>query len=147
MARPLWQGAQKLLWVNPVASTVILLANSYSMAASRAGVSNFSIARDEAGRILNELKLGSDAQIVLMGEGGSQLLDEPTYDLDRLTQALQKTTDADYGSAAEGSRVRWITRRACCTATCTNRTRQSHCDDRISNASASRPWKTPNSAR
>ena len=97
MARPLWQGAQKLLG-DARTSTVILLDNSYSMAASRAGVSNFSIARDEAGRILNELKLGSDAQIVLMGEGGSQLLDEPTYDLARLTQALQKT-EADFGAA------------------------------------------------
>jgi len=98
MALPLWQGAQKLLGDSKT-STVILLDNSYSMAASRAGVSNFSIARDESSRIINELKLGSDAQVVLMGEGGSGLLDEPTYDLARLTQTLQKT-EAGYGSAS-----------------------------------------------
>ena len=97
MALPLWQGAKKLLGESKT-STVILLDNSYSMAASRAGVSNFSIARDEAGRVLNELKQGSDAQVVLMGEGGSSLMDEPTYDLARLTQALQKL-DAGFGAA------------------------------------------------
>ena len=47
MARPVWQGAQKLLG-EAKTSTVVLLDNSYSMAAGRAGLSNFSIARDEA---------------------------------------------------------------------------------------------------
>src|SRR6201996_3986934 len=97
MARPLWQGAQKLLG-DARTSTVILLDNSYSMAASRAGTTNFSLARDEAGRMLNELPRGSDAQVVLMGEGGSPLLDEPTDDLARLTQAL-KQIEAGYGAA------------------------------------------------
>jgi hypothetical protein len=97
MARPVWKGAQKLMG-EAKTSTVILLDNSYSMEAGRAGASNFSIARDEASRIINELKLGSDAQVVLMGEGGAPLLDEPTYDLARLTQALQKT-DAGFGAA------------------------------------------------
>ena len=89
MARPVWRGFQKLVGDSKT-STVILLDNSYSMAAGRAGTSNFAIARDEAARLLNELKLGSDAQIVLMGEGGMPLLDEPTYDLARLSQALLK---------------------------------------------------------
>jgi len=89
MARPVWQGFQKLAG-DAKTSTVILLDNSYSMAAGRAGTPNFAIARDETARLLNELKTGSDAQIVLMGEGGSPLLDEPTYDLARLTQALAK---------------------------------------------------------
>jgi len=48
--------------------------------------------------MLNELKRGSDAQVVLMGEGGAALLDEPTYDLARLTQAL-KQVDAGFGAA------------------------------------------------
>ncbi len=69
---PVWKGAQKLLGESKT-STVILLDNTYSMAASRAGLTNFSIARDEAGRVFNELKRGSDAQVVLMGEGGSSL--------------------------------------------------------------------------
>ena len=97
MARPVWRGFQKLLG-DTKTSTVILLDNSYSMAAGRAGTSNFAIARDEAARLLNELKLGSDAQIVLMGEGGAPLLDEPTYDLARLSQALGKI-DAGFGAA------------------------------------------------
>jgi len=97
MARPVWRGVQKLMGESRT-STVILLDNSYSMAASRAGTSNFSIARDESGRLLNELPRGSDAQVVLMGEGGAPLLDEPTYDLARLTQAL-KQIEAGYGAA------------------------------------------------
>ncbi len=97
MARPVWRGVQKLMG-EARTSTVILLDNSYSMAASRAGTSNFSLAKDEAARLLNELPRGSDAQVVLMGEGGAPLLDEPTYDLARLTQAL-KPLEADYGTA------------------------------------------------
>ncbi len=97
MARPVWRGFQKLVGDSKT-STVILLDNSYSMAAGRAGTSNFAIARDEAARLLNELKLGSDAQIVLMGEGGAPLLDEPTYDLARLSQALLKV-EAGFGAA------------------------------------------------
>jgi hypothetical protein len=97
MARPVWKGLHKLVG-DTRSSTIILLDNSYSMAASRAGTSNFSIAQDEAARLLNELPHGSDAQIVLMGEGGAPLLDEPTYDIARLTQAL-KQVPADYGTA------------------------------------------------
>lgn len=97
MARPVWKGVQKLMGETRT-STIILLDNSYSMAASRAGTSNFSLAKDEASRILNELPRGSDAQVVLMGEGGAPLLDEPTYDLARLTQSL-KQLEASYGTA------------------------------------------------
>jgi hypothetical protein len=97
MARPVWKGMHKLMG-EARTSTVILLDNSYSMAASRAGTSNFSLAKDEAARLLNELPRGSDAQVVLMGEGGAPLLDEPTYDLARLTQAL-KGLEANYGTA------------------------------------------------
>src|SRR4051794_29397748 len=97
MARPVWRGFQRLVGDSKT-STVILLDNSYSMAAGRAGTSNFAIAQDEAARLLNELKLGSDAQIVLMGEGGAPLLDEPTYDLARLSQALAKV-EPGFGAA------------------------------------------------
>lgn len=97
MARPVWKGVRKLMGETHT-STIILLDNSYSMAASRAGTSNFSLAKDEAARILNELPRGSDAQIVLMGEGGAPLLDEPTYDLARLSQSL-KPLEATYGTA------------------------------------------------
>ena len=107
MARPVWKGVQKLMG-EARTSTVILLDNSYSMAASRAGTTNFSIARDEAGRMLNELPRGSDAQVVLMGEGGAPLLDEPTYDLARLTQSL-KQIEAGYGAATVPAALEFAT--------------------------------------
>jgi hypothetical protein len=68
------------------------------MEAGRAGTSNFKLARDEATRILNELPRGSDASVVLTGEGGSALLDQPTYDTARVVQALNKVS-AGYGPA------------------------------------------------
>jgi hypothetical protein len=91
MARPIWTGVQQLLGTAKT-STLILLDDSYSMDASRAGTSNFSLARDEAARLLNELPRGSDAQVVLLGQGGATLLDQPTYDLARLTQALGRVS-------------------------------------------------------
>ncbi|MDQ3622341.1 MAG: VWA domain-containing protein, partial [Verrucomicrobiota bacterium] len=97
MARPVWKGAQRLLG-DARTSTVVLLDNSYSMEAGRTGVSNFSLARDEAARIIAELRRGSDVSVVLMGEGGAPLLDEPTYDTARVVQALQQL-NAGYGAA------------------------------------------------
>jgi hypothetical protein len=99
MARPVWKGMQQLMGDIPT-STVVLLDTSYSMEAGRAGLSNFSLARDEATRLINELKRGSDVSVVLMGEGGggTPLLDKPTVDTARLTQALQKVTP-HYGAA------------------------------------------------
>jgi hypothetical protein len=97
MSRPLWKGASKLLG-NAKTSTVVLLDNSYSMDASRAGTSNWTLARDEAVRIVSELKNGSEAAVIMMSEGGSTLLDTPTYDTARLIQALNKS-DAGSGAA------------------------------------------------
>ncbi len=97
MARPLWKGAAKLLG-DTKTSTIILLDNSYSMDASRAGTSNWSLARDEAVRIVGELKQGSEVAVGLMGEGGAGLLDTPTYDTGRVLKALQKA-DAGFGAA------------------------------------------------
>jgi hypothetical protein len=88
MARPMWQGAASMLGEQPV-STTVLLDNSYSMEAGRAGTSNFSLARDEAKRLVSELKRGSEAYVFLMGEGAG-LLDEPTRDISLVTQALDK---------------------------------------------------------
>ncbi|MDB6171962.1 MAG: Conserved hypothetical rane protein [Chthoniobacteraceae bacterium] len=105
MARPIWTGAQKLLG-EAKSSTVVLLDNSYSMEAGRTGVSNFSLARDETTRIVSDLKRGSEVQVVLMGEGGSGLLDQPTYDTGRITQALGKLT-AGYGRATVPSALRY----------------------------------------
>ncbi|MEQ1851275.1 MAG: BatA domain-containing protein, partial [Chthoniobacteraceae bacterium] len=97
MARPLWQGARSLIG-EARTSTVVLLDNSYSMEAGRAGTTSYGIARDETQRLINELRPGSEAQVVLMGEGGRALLDSPTYDLSRVTQLLGKTA-AGFGSA------------------------------------------------
>ena len=97
MARPLWKGASSLLG-NAKTSTVVLLDNSYSMDASRAGSTSFGIAKDETQRLINELRPGSEAHVILMGEGGRGLLDAPSYDLSRITQALTKST-AGFGSA------------------------------------------------
>ncbi|HEY2342002.1 MAG TPA: VWA domain-containing protein, partial [Chthoniobacteraceae bacterium] len=97
MARPIWKGAQKLLGESKT-STVVLLDNSYSMQAVRAGQSNFALATDEAARVINNLQRGSEVQVVLMGEGGTTLMATPTYDTARAAQALGKL-DAGYGSA------------------------------------------------
>lgn len=97
MARPLWKGAAKLLG-DTKTSTIILLDNSYSMEAARAGTSNWSLARDEAVRIVSELKPGSEVAVGLMGDGGVGLLDTPTYDTGRVLKALQKL-EASSGAA------------------------------------------------
>lgn len=96
MARPMWQGAAGLLGERATA-TAVLLDNSYSMEAGRAGTSNFSLARDETQRLVGDLKRGSEAYVFLMGEGAG-LLDEPTRDLTRVTQALAKV-GSGYGMA------------------------------------------------
>ena len=81
----------------PADSTVVLLDNSYSMEAGRAGTSNFSLARDEAQRLVSELKRGSEAYVFLMGEG-SGLLDEATRDLRASPRRLTRS-GAGYGVA------------------------------------------------
>jgi hypothetical protein len=97
MARPLWKGAQSLLG-EAKTSTVVLLDNSYSMDAAHAGTTGFGIAKDETLRLINELRQGSEVHAILMGEGGRGVLDAPTYDLSRVTQALTKST-AGFGTA------------------------------------------------
>ncbi len=97
MARPLWKGAKSLLG-DAKTSTVVLLDNSYSMDAARAGTTSFGIAKDETLRLINELRAGSEVHVILMGEGGRGLLDTPSYDLSRVTQALTKS-GAGFGSA------------------------------------------------
>src|SRR5688572_23740146 len=90
MARPLWTGSSKLIG-DAKSATVVLLDNSYSMEAARAGTSNWSIARDETQRLIGELRNGSQVYVLLMGQGGGGLLDEPTVDLSRVSQVLAKT--------------------------------------------------------
>lgn len=96
MARPVWQGAKRMLGEEPT-STVVLLDNSYSMEAERAGKTNFSIARDETERLVGDLKNGSEAYVFLMGEGRG-LLDQSTRDLSSVTKAMAKA-GSGYGVA------------------------------------------------
>jgi len=96
MAKPVWQGAKQMLGEQPT-STAVLLDNSYSMEAERAGTKNFTIARDETERLVGGLKPGSEAYVFLMGEGRG-LLDQSTRDLSSVTQALGKV-GAGYGVA------------------------------------------------
>src|SRR5262245_38586374 len=98
MARPLWKGASRLLG-DAKSSTVVLLDNSYSMEASRAGTSNWTLGRDEAVRILSDLKNGSRAAVITRSEAGANLIDAPTYDTGRLIQVLNQS-DAGFGAAA-----------------------------------------------
>ena len=99
MARPVWKGAQKLIG-EARTSTVILLDNSYSMAGEprRARRIFPSPATKPRGSSTNCTR-GSDAQVVLMGEGGAPLLDEPTYDLARLTPGAANRSEAGFGAA------------------------------------------------
>jgi hypothetical protein len=106
MARPMWQGAASLLGNQPT-STAVLLDNSYSMEAGRAGTSNFSLARDETQRLVSELKRGSEAYVFLMGEGAG-LLDEATRDISRVTQALDKV-GSGYGVARVPAALEFVT--------------------------------------
>ena len=97
MARPIWKGASRLLG-DARTSTVVLIDNSYSMDASRAGATNFTLAKDNAQQLIAGMQSKSEVHVILMGQGGRGLLDAPTYDLSRVTQVLGKTT-AGFGTA------------------------------------------------
>lgn len=97
MARPIWKGANRLLG-DQKTSAVVLLDNSYSMQAGRAGTPNYTVAKDEVSRLVGALPRGSEAHVILMGQGGGGLLESPTVDLSRVTQALEKS-NAGNGAA------------------------------------------------
>jgi hypothetical protein len=97
MARPVLTGSN-LLVGGAKGSTVILFDNSYSMQASAGGSPNLQEARDAASKLVEELGRGSDVSVVLMAGGVSQLLDGPTFDLERVNREIGKL-DASYGSA------------------------------------------------
>src|SRR5438477_6764372 len=97
MARPVITGLDPLLRNNKV-STVLILDNSYSMEAGGPANSNFQQAREAARQIVDNLVPGSDVAIVQMAGGVSMLLDDPTFDLDRVRGELGKMR-AGYGAA------------------------------------------------
>jgi len=105
MARPVLTGTGDLLGHRKT-STVILLDNSYSMEAGGPARSNFHLAREAAARILEALVPGSEAAVVRMAGGVSGLLDEPTFDLERLKAELMAAR-AGFGSAAVPEALRF----------------------------------------
>ncbi len=97
MARPVLTGLSPLLQ-NKKISTVLLIDNSYSMEAGGPANSNFQKAREAARQIVDNLVPGSDVAIVQMAGGASSLLDDPTFDLDRVRGELGRMR-AGYGAA------------------------------------------------
>ncbi len=98
MARPIWQGAQKLLG-DAKTSTVLLLDNSYSMEAGRPAPRIFPSPATKPTRLINDLKRGSDVQVVLMGEGGASLLDRADLRHRRASRRRSRSLSAGYGAA------------------------------------------------
>jgi hypothetical protein len=97
MARPVITGLTPLLKNNKV-STVIILDNSYSMEAGGPANSSFQKAREAARQVVDNLVPGSDVAIVQMAGGASMLLDDPTFDLDRVRGELGRIRSG-YGAA------------------------------------------------
>jgi len=83
MARPVITGLSPILEKKKI-STVLILDNSYSMEAGGPANSNFQKAREAARQIVDNLVPGSDVAIIQMAGGASSLLDDPTFDLDRV---------------------------------------------------------------
>ena len=97
MARPVITGLSPLL-ENKKISTVLILDNSYSMEAGGPANSNFQKAREASRQIVDNLVPGSDVAIIQMAGGASSLLDDPTFDLDRVRGELGRLR-AGYGAA------------------------------------------------
>lgn len=98
MARPVLKGMERLLG-EAKTSTIVALDNSYSMEAGGLNRSNYLQAREAARQILELPPQGSEAAVVQMAGGVSVLLDEPTFDLERLRGELGKTRSG-FGAAS-----------------------------------------------
>jgi hypothetical protein len=97
MARPVITGLIPLL-ENKKMSTVLIIDNSYSMEAGGPSNSNFQKAKEAARQIVDSLVPGSDVAVVQMAGGASTLLDDPTFDLDRVRGEIGKMRGG-YGAA------------------------------------------------
>jgi hypothetical protein len=98
MARPVLRGFERLIG-DAKTSTIVVLDNSYSMEAGGLNRSNYLQAREAARQILELPPPGSEAAVVQMAGGVSVLLDEPTFDLERLRGELGKTRSG-FGAAS-----------------------------------------------
>lgn len=90
MARPVLTGMQALLKRAP-GSRVLLLDNSFSMEAGDAVRSNYSVARDEAAKIVRALPRGSEVAVVGMA-GPLGALESPGYDLPGAARAIEEAS-------------------------------------------------------
>lgn len=98
MAAPVLTGCENLAG-NAKSSLVVVLDNSYSMAAGGANA-NFDEARQQAIAAIREARSGSDVSVVLMSDA-APILDEPTFKSSLVTQPLSEMT-AGYGKADAG---------------------------------------------
>lgn len=86
MARPVIVGVQGLMGQTK-SSVTILLDNSYSMNATVATRSQFSLAQQEASAVLSGLPKGTEASVLWMA-GGSRELVGPSFDIATLNRAV-----------------------------------------------------------
>lgn len=89
MARPVLTRMQQLLG-SAKSSLVIVLDDSYSMAASATGRTTFDAAREAAGALVDQAGRGSESAVVLTGGEPRTLLDRPTFDNVRINRELAK---------------------------------------------------------
>lgn len=97
LARPVLKGVEALIG-SAKNSQVILLDNSYSMEAGGKANGNFAQARRETEELLDKLARGSDVAVVTMSGEGGLLLNQTTFDHDKLIRELRET-DAGFGKA------------------------------------------------
>ncbi len=98
MARPVITGLEPLLG-NAKTSLLLVMDNSYSMEAGGPANSNFHQAREAARQIVEGLQPGSDVSILQMAGGVSMLMEDPTFDLERVRGELGRLRSG-YGSAS-----------------------------------------------
>ncbi len=97
LARPVLKGVEALIG-SAKSSQVILLDNSYSMEAGGRANGAFAQARNEAEALLDNIARGSDVAVMTMSGEGGLLLNQTTFDHDKLIRELRET-DAGYGKA------------------------------------------------
>ena len=97
MARPILKGSE-VLWTDKKASLLVLLDNSYSMDFKGGGGTNFKKARDSAVKIVEQLKRGSDVNVILMSDPDSPIYDMPVFNTEAVAQELSEIS-AGFGQA------------------------------------------------
>ena len=98
MARPVITGLEPLLG-NAKTSLLLVVDNSYSMEAGGPANSNFHQAREAARQIVEGLQPGSDVAVLQMAGGVSMLMEDPSFDLERVRGELGRLRSG-YGSAS-----------------------------------------------